>query len=80
MDKPVMKDSKPIKVKLEEGKYYAWCACGRTEREVFCDSSHKKTNGLEPVFIKATETKEVMLCQCKQTGNPPYCDGTHKKL
>lgn len=75
-----MKDNKPIKVALEEGKHYAWCQCGRTKRDVFCDGSHKKLEGIEPVIFKAQETKEVFLCQCKQTKNAPYCDGTHKTL
>lgn len=80
MDKPIVKDTKPIKLDLEEGKYYAWCSCGRTNREVLCDGSHKKTEGLEPVIFKAEKTESVMLCQCKQTKNPPYCDGSHKDL
>jgi CDGSH-type Zn-finger protein len=80
MDKPTIKDTKPITVLLEEGKHYAWCACGNTKREVFCDGSHKKTDGLEPVIFKALETKERKLCQCKQTKNPPYCDGSHRDL
>lgn len=80
MDKPIMKDTKPIKVELTEGKFYAWCACGRTKREVFCDSSHKKLEGIDPVIFKAQETKEVLLCQCKQTSSPPYCDGSHKNI
>ena len=80
MDKPIIKDTKPIKVELVEGKHYAWCACGHTKREVFCDGSHKKLDGIEPVVFKAEKSSSVMLCQCKQTKNPPYCDGSHMNL
>jgi CDGSH-type Zn-finger protein len=75
-----IKDTKPIKVDLEEGKHYAWCACGHTSREVFCDGSHKKLEGVSPVIFKAEKTESKYLCQCKQTKTPPYCDGTHKTL
>lgn len=80
MDKPIMKAKKPIKVEVEEGKHYAWCACGRTKREVFCDGSHKKLDGLNPVIFKAKKTGEVKLCQCKLTKTPPYCDGSHMNI
>lgn len=80
MDKPIMKSKKPIKVEVVEGKHYAWCACGRTKREVFCDGSHKKLDGIEPVIFKAKKTGEVKLCQCKLTKTPPYCDMTHKNI
>ena len=80
MDKPIIKSKKPIKVHVEEGKHYAWCQCGRTKREVFCDGSHKKLVGIEPVIFKAKKTGEVKLCQCKLTKTPPYCDMTHKQL
>lgn len=80
MDKPIMKDIKPIDVEIVEGKFYAWCACGRTKREVFCDGSHKKLEGIEPVIFKAPKSGVVKLCQCKQTKTPPYCDGTHLTL
>ena len=80
MDKSILKDTKPITVELTEGKHYAWCACGHTKREVFCDGSHKKLEGIEPVIFKAPKTGPVKLCQCKQTKTPPYCDGSHKTI
>lgn len=66
----------PYKVTLEKGKKYAWCACGRSASQPFCDGSHKVTT-LRPVVFTAEETEEVYLCGCKATGNRPRCDGTH---
>jgi len=34
---------KPIEVKLESGKDYYWCTCGRSKSQPFCDGSHKNT-------------------------------------
>lgn len=69
----------PAKVDLIAGKTYAWCACGLSGNQPFCDGTHKSTD-LRPNVFKAEEAKTVYLCQCKQTGNSPYCDGTHNSL
>ncbi|WKX76233.1 CDGSH iron-sulfur domain-containing protein [Zobellia laminariae] len=39
-----MSDKKftPVKVALEKDKRYAWCTCGHSETNVFCDGSHKQ--------------------------------------
>jgi len=79
MDKPKVAATTPIKVALEKGKTYYWCACGRSKNQPFCDGSHKVTT-ITPLAFTVDEPKEKMLCRCKQTANPPYCDGTHKKL
>ena len=68
--------SGPIKVDLEQGKRYAWCACGRSQDGPFCDGSHKDS-GVVPVVFTAEETGLAYLCGCKQTGESPFCDGTH---
>lgn len=69
----------PAKTALEAGKNYAWCACGLSGNQPFCDGSHKTTD-LKPHVFKAEKTETVYLCQCKQTGNSPFCDGTHNSL
>lgn len=30
-------------LQVEEGKTYAWCTCGRSAKQPFCDGSHKGT-------------------------------------
>lgn len=69
----------PYKVEVQEGKKYAWCACGLSGNQPFCDGSHKVTD-LKPLIYKAPETQELYFCGCKQTGSAPLCDGTHNKL
>jgi len=79
MDKPTIAAKEPAKVNLEKGKNYAWCACGLSTNQPFCDGAHKSTS-MKPLVFKLEEDKEVYLCQCKQTCNSPYCDGTHNKI
>ena len=31
----------PIKIAVEAGKDYWWCACGKSAKQPFCDGSHK---------------------------------------
>ncbi|MFW1676332.1 CDGSH iron-sulfur domain-containing protein [Pontibacter sp. JAM-7] len=68
----------PIKVTVKQGQTYAWCACGRSTDQPFCDGSHQGT-GIDPVVFKAERDDEVWLCLCKQTDTPPLCNGNHNK-
>lgn len=79
MEKPKVADNIPAAVKLEKGKAYYWCKCGRSATQPFCDGSHKETP-FSPVKFVADKSETAYLCQCKQTKNPPYCDGTHKSV
>ena len=79
MSEPKIAAKQPAAVMLEEGKTYAWCRCGESKGQPFCDGSHRGT-GLSPIVWKADEQKEAWLCQCKRTKNPPYCDGTHRTV
>ena len=79
MTKPQIAQKGPYAVELEAGKNYAWCACGRSGNQPFCDGSHKGT-GLTPNVFKAEETTTAYLCGCKSTGSSPFCDGTHNSL
>lgn len=79
MSKAVVAGREPKSEDLEAGKQYAWCACGRSKDQPFCDGSHKGT-GIEPKMFSVDDAKTAALCLCKQTGNPPFCDGTHATL
>ena len=69
----------PKNVTLKAGRSYAWCACGLSEIQPFCDGAHKSTD-MKPLLFRQEETEEVWLCQCKHTGNQPRCDGSHNNL
>ena len=78
-EEPVRPQLGPYQVEVEEGKTYAWCRCGRSKTQPFCDGSHKGTQ-FEPVIFTAEATETVYLCGCKDTGDPPFCDGSHNLL
>ncbi|NLZ34885.1 MAG: CDGSH iron-sulfur domain-containing protein [Clostridiales bacterium] len=71
--------SGPITVELQKGKKYAWCTCGESEKEPFCDFKGHKGTGLGPMYFDAEKDGIAYLCGCKKTKNPPYCDGTHNQ-
>lgn len=67
----------PVKCELETDKNYAWCTCGHSENQPFCNGSHKAKKATAPMVFSVEEEKTAYLCTCKQTKNPPYCDGSH---
>lgn len=79
MTEPISAQKAPYGVALEAGKRYAWCACGRSATQPFCDGSHKVTD-IRPIVFTAESSEEVWLCGCKRTGDRPFCDGTHNGL
>ncbi len=79
MDKPIVADNKPVQVTLEEGKTYYFCACGRSEKQPFCDGSHRGTDFV-PLKFTADKTRGAWLCACKQTRTAPFCNGAHRHV
>lgn len=76
---PVVAGTAPIKVTVEAGKDYWWCACGKSASQPFCDGSHKGT-GMGPSKYTAERDGDAWFCACKQSANKPMCDGSHKKI
>jgi CDGSH-type Zn-finger protein len=78
MSEPKIAQKSPYVVDAEPKKY-AWCACGLSDNQPYCDGSHKVTD-IKPMIVEVEENKKVAWCGCKQSGNKPFCDGTHKNL
>jgi CDGSH-type Zn-finger protein len=76
---PPRRQNSPWILDLDAGKY-AWCQCGRSAKDPFCDGSHVGTDCAPRIFV-LEEAQRVALCGCKmtQTGDP-FCDGSHTKL
>ncbi|MDP6953049.1 MAG: CDGSH iron-sulfur domain-containing protein [Alphaproteobacteria bacterium] len=64
---------------VKMGKSYAWCACGRSAKQPFCDGTHKETD-IKPIVWKAVKDETMWLCGCKHTGMAPECDGSHETV
>lgn len=79
MTESVIAQKGPYEVQVAAGKTYFWCACGRSNKQPFCDGSHKGT-GFEPVAWKAAEAGSLWFCGCKRTTDRPFCDGSHNAL
>lgn len=78
MAHPTIAQKSPYVMDIEPGTY-AWCACGQSSKQPYCDGSHKGSE-FSPVIEKVEDAKKVAWCGCKMTGGKPYCDGTHAKL
>jgi CDGSH-type Zn-finger protein len=85
----------PLVVDLQEGVTYAWCRCGRSANQPFCDGSQGTGTGPtctealvppeagcpgRPIVFVARRNERAWLCVCKQSRRAPFCDGTHNKL
>ncbi len=76
----------PTMINVELNKKYAWCSCGLSQKEPFCDGRHKlhltKENKpiMKPKIVDFNSEKLVAFCSCKQTKNPPFCDGSHNDI
>lgn len=78
-DLPKIASTSPAGVDLEQGKDYFFCTCGLSDKQPFCDGSHKGS-GLKSQKFTAEKTGKAWLCQCKQSKKFPFCDGAHKEI
>lgn len=74
-----MTAKKPYIIDVQAGKPYGWCACGLSQKQPFCDGSHRGNSDLKSLLWQAPESKAVVFCGCKKTKTPPFCDGSHNK-
>ncbi len=70
----------PYVMDMEPGTY-AWCACGHSANQPFCDGAHAKLDtGITPTIEKIDAPKKVAWCGCKHSNGGSFCDGSHSKL
>ena len=78
MAEPACPQKSPYVLDLAPGDYW-WCACGQSEKQPFCDGSHKG-GAFTPVKFTVEKAEKKALCGCKRSKNAPFCDGTHNSL
>lgn len=74
----VIAQKSPYVMEVEPGTY-AWCSCGQSKNQPYCDGAHKGS-GMSPLIEKVAEKKTVAWCGCKHNAAGPFCDGSHKSL
>jgi len=79
MSDPVVAQKAPYEIEVTAGKTYAWCRCGLSKKQPFCDGAHTTTD-LRPIIWQAENDATIYLCGCKQSRNKPYCDSSHNSL
>ncbi len=78
MTNPKIASRIPYVMDMQPGTY-AWCSCGHSKKQPFCDGSHAGT-GMAPQMEVIDKAKKVAWCGCKATCKKPVCDGAHTKL
>ncbi|MEX0730750.1 MAG: CDGSH iron-sulfur domain-containing protein [Aquisalimonadaceae bacterium] len=80
-EEPVIASTTPFRIELLAGYRYAFCACGLSKYQPFCDGSHTSSKaGIKPVIWTQEKDRTVLLCGCKRSARLPFCDSTHEKL
>ena len=79
MNKKKISQLEPYCVNVVKGKKYAWCSCGLSLKQPYCDGSHSKTK-FKPMIFTANNSETIYLCGCTHSKKSPYCDGSHSSL
>ncbi len=78
MEQPVIVQKHSLKMEMEPGRYF-WCSCGRSNKQPFCDGSHRGTP-FRPVKVTIEKPQRVKWCMCRRSKQGPFCDNTHRQL
>ncbi len=79
MTEPKIAQKGAYAVDVVEGKNYAWCSCGLSQNQPFCDGKHSGSS-FSPTLFKAEKTGKMYLCGCKHSNKGHLCDGSHSSL
>jgi CDGSH-type Zn-finger protein len=71
MSKAHIAAKQPKEVEIIAGKTYAWCTCGLSENQPFCDGNHKKGD-LRPQIFKAEKDETAWLCHANKLEMAPF--------
>ena len=77
-EKPVIVQLRSLKMYMEPGTYF-WCSCGRSNKQPFCDGSHKDTN-FKPEKVVIEQSWKVAWCMCRHSEKGAICDHKHREL
>ena len=70
-----------LRTQEQAGAKRAWCSCGLSKTQPFCDGSHsREETNMTPVVVTCDKEASYAWCACKQTKTPPFCDGSHRDL
>jgi CDGSH-type Zn-finger protein len=78
MKKPKIAQKSPYVMDMKAGKY-AYCTCGESKKDPFCDGSHTTTE-FTPEIIVIEEDRKVAWCGCKHSNKGAFCDGAHARV
>ena len=78
MADPKIVQKKPYVMKMKAGKY-AFCTCGQSSKDPFCDGSHAGSE-FRPEIVVLEEDKKAAWCGCKRSSKGAFCDGAHNKI
>ena len=78
MSTPKIVQKKPYVTDMKAGKY-AFCTCGESSKDPFCDGSHKGGD-FRPEIVVLEEDRKVAWCGCKHSSKGAFCDGSHNKI
>ncbi|MEJ6736639.1 MAG: CDGSH iron-sulfur domain-containing protein [Flavobacteriales bacterium] len=78
MADPKIVQKKPYVMEMKAGKY-AFCTCGQSSNDPFCDGSHAGSE-FRPEIVVLEEDKKAAWCGCKRSSKGAFCDGAHNKI
>lgn len=78
MADPKIVQKKPYVMEMKRGKY-AFCTCGQSRKDPFCDGSHAGSE-FRPQIILLEDDKKAAWCGCKHSSKGAFCDGSHNKI